>query len=183
MKKISIHNEGVKLISVFALFTLLGVVLYYYGENGKSTGWEVYVAVGSASTIALMVIAFMGFFKYFKEEDKIVIRFVPKDFVPEHTPVTPEGHIETGLYTIRKHCTRSEIQGLLRMILDKTYTQYSLAHFEDTKQDILEQILNVQRGKSDEILIDIHEEECDYFLICRQQHGTDPGRIPERRFK
>jgi len=160
-----IDKEGVKFILIFIVLTFLGVIFFYWGDNGKSLGWEVYNVWGIASTIALSVLAFFGYIKYIKEEDIIKIKFHPKDFTYDNAD--NDGNIDTGLFLLRKHCTRSEIQGLLGMIFNNYHgnNRYDLQDFLTNKGDILERILNVQNGKADCIVINISKEELKQFNI------------------
>jgi len=156
-------KEGSRLLYVYLIITIVGIVAYLYGKDGTSTAWKIYVVLGSASTLGLAVIAGLGYMKYIKEEDTVKIKFKPK-FV--HEAVDKDGTLDTKLTVMRKNCTRSEIQGLLGMIFNNCHkrNRYDLEDFL-TNRTILTIIDNAQKGKTDEVIIGITEEELKQFNI------------------
>lgn len=160
------RKRGTKFSLLFILITGLGFFLYYWEKNGTSFGWQIYNVFGVASAFALAIIAFLGYLKYIKEEDVILIKFSYKE---EHEKKDQEGNIPTGLTTLRKNCNRAEIQGLLGMIFNNYHNKnrYDLNHFQHFKEDnnVLQIIDDAQTGKRDDVVIDITEEELKQFNV------------------
>jgi len=160
------EKEGTKLLYIYVFITIIGIIGYLYGEDGTSTAWRMYVVLGSASTLGLAIIAGLGYMKYIKEEDIVIIKFKPTFKIDK---IDDEGNITTGLTVMRKNCTRSEIQGLLGMIFNNYHkrNRYDLEDFLTLKgkKNILTRIDDAQKGKSNEVVISITKEELKQFNI------------------
>ena len=135
---------------IFIVITVIGISLYMYDKT--ALGWTTYNMLGAATTLALAVLAFMAYVEYEKGEDKIKIYFQ-----------VGTRKIYTKLYTQRKHFTRSEVMGLLRMI----HEEQGLYKIKDFNQnpEILERFNNIQNGKLSELCIMMTEEELKPFLV------------------
>ncbi len=159
-------REGSKFIIMFVVFTLLGIMAFYWNKDGTSFGWEIYTVIGTASTLALAILAVYGYLKYRKEEEIIDIVFMPKPSF-QHEKLDENGYLPTGLTVLRQNCTRSEIQGLLGMIFNDYHGRhrYDLEDFLTNKGDILKIIDNAKTGKDNKVIIKITEEELKQFNI------------------
>ena len=165
MKKNKTIKKGTWLLIAYVGITLLGIVAYLYGDDGKSPLWQIYVVAGAAATLALAILAAFGYYEYIKQEDIVKIKFKPVGFDAEKTD--QNGNIDTLLTVLRKNCTRSEIQGLLGMIFNDYHGRhrYDLNDFLTNDGNILEVINNAQTGKIDEVVIKITQEELKQFNI------------------
>ena len=137
-------------IKIFLGVTTLGIVLYI--TDKEAMGWQFYNMLGAATTLALSILAFMTYVDYAKGEDIIKIYF-------------QEGNrkIYTKLYTQRKHFTRGEVLGLLRMI-QCSQKNFELSDFNKNPK-ILERFEKIQSGKSDELIILANHKELEQFNI------------------
>ncbi|SFZ98436.1 hypothetical protein MNB_SV-5-1124 [hydrothermal vent metagenome] len=140
------HQNAIIFISI----TLMGIGLYIYDKTG--IGWTTYNMLGAATTLSLAILAFIAYVEYEKGEDKIKIYFQ-----------VGTKRIYTKLYTQRKHFTRSEVMGLLRMIHEKQGT-YEIKDFNHNPE-ILERFNAIQNGKLHELCIVMTEDELEPFLV------------------
>lgn len=131
--------------------SIIGMILYLLGDN--ELAWKIYNMIGATTTVALAILAFMTYFEYAKGEDSIEIYF--------KTDKTPK--IYTKLYTQRKHFTRSEVLGLLRMIHRKQ-GNFEIADFNKNPA-ILKRFEEIQNGKKSELIIEVSEEEIKQFNV------------------
>ena len=141
---------------IFILITVLGIGLYFNDKNGS--GWEIYNVLGAASTLALSILALMTYLQYAKGEDIVKIYLKTLD----------GKKIDTKLFTKRKHFTRSEVLGLLRLI-QKEQGQFKL---KDLNQNIkiLSRFDEIQNAKSSELVINITDEEQNQFLLLSERN-------------
>ena len=146
--------EKYKNAIVFIMVTLVGIVLYFYDQN--ATGWTIFNMLGSASTLALAILAFMAYIEYAKGEDIIKIYFQ-----------IGTKRIYTRLYTQRKHFTRSEVMGMLRMI-HASQGNYQIKDFNENPE-ILQRFNSIQNGTLDELCIVVTEDELQKFLVVGRE--------------
>lgn len=139
-----------KNVLIFLAITIMGIILYVYGEQGIA--WKMYNMLGAATTVALSTLALMAYFEYAKGEDKIKIYFHDTS-----------RKIYTKLYTQRKHFTRGEVLGLLRMIHCKQ-GNFEIADF-NKNPGILKRFEAIQNAESDELVIEITKEELKQFNV------------------
>lgn len=135
---------------VFLIVTLVGIGLYIYDKN--AIGWTTYNMLGVATALALAILALMTYIEYAKGEDIIKIYFQ-----------VGTKRIYTKLYTQRKHFTRGEVMGMLRMIHESQGT-YKIKDFNENP-DILQRFNMIQNGTLDELCIVVLEEELKQFPV------------------
>ncbi|CAA6826765.1 MAG: Unknown protein [uncultured Sulfurovum sp.] len=145
-------NQWNRVIILFVFISAIGLVDKYY-NSGKLL-WEYYVDFSVVATVALAILAFMGYVRYIHGEDTIKIYFQKKE---------KKEKIDTGLIVLRKNCVRSELQGLLGMI-HVTGGRYDLKSFQ-RDGEMLEVINQVQTNKFNEIVIKVSEKELEQFEI------------------
>jgi len=128
------------------------VLFWKYGYNQQTSPWDFVGALDSATAVALAFLAFMSYLEYIKSEDKIRIFF----------QIDGE-EIDTGLSVMRKHLTRSELFGLLRMI-HKTQGNYKI-HAINADPNFLNEIYKVSLGSSKKLVIPLFPHELEQFRI------------------
>ena len=143
-------NEWSKMIIVFLIIVGIGLADKYCNHGGLV--WDFYVDFSVVATVALAILALMGYFKYISGEDIIKIYFKKED-----------KKIDTGLVVLRKNCVRSEIQGLLGMI-HSTGGRYDLKSFQKDRS-FLKVLNDVQINKLNEIVIVVTKEELEQFTF------------------
>jgi len=137
---------------VFIMITAIGINLYIF-----DFGWKIYNMLGAATTLALSVLALMTYIDYAKGEDVIKIYFkLPAE-------ESDNRKIYTKLYTQRKHFTRGEVLGLLRMI-QTGQGQFTIEDFNKNPK-ILKRFEEIQNGISDELIIEITQTELKQFNV------------------
>jgi len=146
------RNQWSRIIVLFVLISSIGLVDKYL-NNGELL-WEYYVDFSVVATVALAILALIGYVKYIRSEDTIKIYFKEQD---------KEEKIDTGLIVLRKNCVRSEIQGLLGMI-HTTGGRYDLKSFQKDRA-FLDVINRVQTNELNEVLIEITSEELKQFSV------------------
>jgi hypothetical protein len=167
MKKITWSKH--KNIIIFLLISIVGLIVYNYDKNGNI--WKLIGVVGVATTLALSVLAFMTYIDYAKGEDIIEIYFkFPKDS-------NDNRKINTLVYAKRKHFTRGEVMGLLRMI-QKGQGQFKIKDFNENTE-ILKRFNDIQNGISDELIIIANKQEQDQFWLLgeKEKYQSLHGRI------
>lgn len=140
-----------KNIMIFLLISVIGIALYIFDSDGL--GWQTISLIATATSLALAVLALLAYFEYAKGEDNIKIYF--------KTQKVPK--IYTKLYTQRKHFTRGEVLGLLGMIYNGK-TRFELKDFNKNTK-ILERFKEIQDGLTDELIIEVSEEELKQFNV------------------
>ena len=143
-------TEWSKMIIVFLIIVVIGLADKYCNHGGLV--WDFYVDFSVVATVALAILALMGYFKYISGEDTIKIYFKKED-----------EKIDTGLVVLRKNCVRSEIQGLLGMI-HSTGGRYDLKSFQKDRS-FLKVLNDVQINKLNEIVIVVTKEELEQFTF------------------
>lgn len=146
------RNQWNRVIVLFVFISVIGLAEKYF-NNGELL-WEYYVDFSVVATVALSILAFMGYFKYIHGEDIIKIYLQEKN---------KKDKIDTGLIVLRKNCVRSEVQGLLGMI-HISGGHYDLKSFQRDGK-ILKVINQVQTNKLNEIVIEVTEKELKQFEI------------------
>ena len=111
--------------------------------------------LGASSTLALSILAFLAYIEYAKGEDIIKIYFEAED----------GRKIYTKLFTQRKHFTRGEVLGLLRMI-HCSQDRFELSDFNQNPE-ILKRFEDIQNGKKDELEIFVNDEELKQFNVLK----------------
>lgn len=144
-----------KNVIVFMGVSIIGVILYLLGDN--ELAWKIYNMIGATTTVALAILAFMTYFEYAKGEDKIKIYFTFPKESSDHRK------IYTKLYTQRKHFTRGEVLGLLRMI-HCNQGNFEVADFNKNPK-VLERFQKIQKGKMNELVIEVTEDEIKQFNV------------------
>lgn len=141
-------------IGLFALITVIGLVFNYTKPNGEM--WDLYKDLGTSSTLALAVLALIGYWEYVRSEDAISIFFKIGD-----------EEKDTGITVLRKNCSRSEVMGILGMFHKRKKDENPNSRFviEDLQKNtkILEVFDKIQTGSSKKLLIDLKEDEKDQF--------------------
>jgi len=132
------------------VIALAGFIIYYVlGENNSI--WKFWGVIDVSFSVALGILAFMGYIKYLRSEDIIKIRFK-----------LPDGKTEdTDLSTLRKDFNRQELLGLLGMIQKDTTNRFDIK-FTKTPA-FLQRMQEVQKGKSKIFDIEISKEELEQF--------------------
>jgi hypothetical protein len=145
-------NQWNRIILLFVIISGIGLVDKYF-NNGQLL-WEYYVDFSVVATVALAILALLGYVKYIRSEDTIKIYFYEKN---------AKKKIDTGLVLLRRNCVRNEIQGLLGMI-HSTGGRYNLKSFQKDRE-FLNLLNDVQTNKLDEVIIEITEEELKQFTF------------------
>ena len=144
---------------VFVLISMIGLLSYLY--DNESIIWQFITIVGVATTLSLAVLAFMTYLDYAKGEDivKVYFQFPNKS--------KSAGKIYTKLYTKRKHFTRGEVMGLLRMI-QKNQGQFKIKDFNENTE-ILKRFNDIQNGISNELIIITTKKEQEQFWLLGEK--------------
>ena len=120
-----------------------------------AVGWDIWMAVDSATAVALSVLAFLGYLEYIRSEDEIDIVF------------DVEGQRKkTGLSILRKDCTRSELMGILGMIRKNMRENLDITYMKDPQ--MLKNLYTVQKGTSKQFVIPLTAQEARQFIIQDQ---------------
>ena len=139
------------------LFLYIGIIsislftFYKSSTDDKHNYWNWFGALDTSSAVALAIIAFFGYIQYLKGEDTIKIFFK-----------VGEKKIDTHLSLLRKEFSRSEVNGLLRMIQNENAT-FTIKAFQ--KPSILKEIQDIQKGKKDAFIIELTPKELQQFHI------------------
>ena len=144
-------TEWSKMIIVFLIIVGIGLADKYFNHGGLV--WDFYVDFSVVATVALAILALMGYLKYISGEDTIKIYFENEK----------KEKIDTGIVVLRKNCVRSEIQGLLGMI-HSTGGRYDLKSFQKDRS-FLKVLNDVQINKLNEIVIVVTKEELEQFTF------------------
>ena len=140
-----------KILFVFIIITIIGVLFYYLlGENSKL--WVFYSTIDTASAVALSVLAFFAYYEMTKSEDVINIYFRVNNQL-----------IDTNLSILRKDCKRSEVLGILGMIQKDSKSRFDIKSLKNPK--ILNEFQNIQKNKSNKLVIDLTQDELKYFIL------------------
>ena len=75
--------------------------------------------------------------------------------------------IYTNLSILRKDCKRSEILGILGMIQKDGKSRFDIKSLKNPK--ILNEFQNIQKGKSDKLVIDLLQDELKIFHIGEEK--------------
>jgi len=139
--------------TLFAYIALIiiGIVVYIAPFNLDKKIWNWWEVLDTSSAVALAVIAFFVYIEHIRGEDVIKIYF----------RVDNEDK-DTKLSLLRKHFSRSEVNGLLRMI-QKDNGSYKIASFQDPK--ILQDIQDIQKGKDKKFIIKVTKKELEQFVL------------------
>jgi len=167
MKNITWNKH--KNIIILLLTSTIGLIAYMYDKNGFI--WKIVSIVGVATTLSLSILALMTYIDYAKGEDMIEIYFqFPKES-------SDKRKINTKLYTQRKHFTRGEVMGLLRMI-QKSQGQFTIKDFNENTE-ILKRFNDIQNGISNELVIIANKKEQDQFWLLgeREKYQSLHSRI------
>ncbi|CAA6800733.1 MAG: Unknown protein [uncultured Sulfurovum sp.] len=135
----------------FILITLAGLFSYEWKDN--FTAWDIFSALGGSSTIALALLALLGYLDYIRQEEEVSIWLHVKD---------DKGNIiqkeDTNFSILRKNCTRQELQGILGVIAD--VPRYELASIKES--EFMKDIDAIQIGKKKKIAIIVSQEKEAY---------------------
>ena len=144
-----------KILFIFIIITIIGAVSYYlWGGNSKL--WVFYSTIDTASAVALSVLAFFAYLEMIKSEDVIKIYFRVNNQL-----------INTNLSLLRKDCTRSEVLGILGMIQKDGKSRFNIKSLKNPK--ILNELQNIQKDKSDKLVIDLLQDELKIFHIGEEE--------------
>ena len=137
------------------IIVIIGIMVFVTGLFSKlyiPVLWDWFSAIDTASAVATVVIALIGYKEYLRMEDEIKIFF------------DVEGElIDTGITILRKNFTRSEIMGLLGMIQTDQKQRFKLSALYD--RAILRKIHEIQKSKGKSFTIKMTKEEFKEFNI------------------
>ncbi len=154
------HWEKYKPLILFGvitvILTLIGVCSDFcsIGKPIKPI-WDFASIADTATAIALAVLAAIAYFEYAKGEDEIKI----------YLDVEGEKK-DTQLRLLRKDVSRSEILGLLGMIQNKNSGRFENSKFRNKEilLEFLKNIMEVQKGNRDEIVVPISKEDFEKYF-------------------
>lgn len=136
-------------LTIFLGISAIALLTNYISSTQKI--WDFFDALSSATAVALAVLAVMGYMMYKHSDDEIKIYFKEEE---------EEKEIDTGISLLRKHCTRSEVMGLLGMV--SSVDRYNIKDLKDDL-DILQQFNSIQSAQKNELTIKVTKEELKQF--------------------
>jgi len=151
------HWEKYKPLILFGvitvILTLIGVCSDFCSK-GKLL-WDFSSIVDTATAIALAVLAAIAYFEYAKGEDEIKI----------YLDVEGEKK-DTQLRLLRKDVSRGEVLGILGMIQNKNSGRFENSKFRNKEilLEFLNNIMEVQKGNRDEIVVPISKEDFEKYF-------------------
>jgi len=146
-----------KPLIIYVGFILSGLIIWYFFAKitlfpEKKELWDFWGAIDTSSAVALSILAFLAYKEMIKQEDTIPLYFNVEGKV-----------IDTKLSLLRKNCNRGEVVGVLGMMQKDTKERFSFS--TKALPVFLEQLQEVQKGKSDKIIIYMTQKEFEQFEI------------------
>lgn len=138
-----------RVLIFFVCMTIVGVLIRFLAGE-KSWLWHLWSIIDVSFAVSLGAMAFVAYREMIKFEDEIIIYF------------EVEGKkIDTGLSLLRKDCTRSEIQGILGMILHDSSKRYNISYMKH--RQFLKALHKVQKGKGKSFTMPLSQDEFEQF--------------------
>ena len=141
------------ILTLYLIIFALGIAAYFLQEAKIVKHiWDYWGVIDTSSAVALALLAVLAYWEYLKGEDKIKIYFL-----------VDGKKIDTKLSLLRKDFSRSELMGILGMIQIEQDKRFKIGYFQNPA--ILEEIQKIQKGKGEEFIIELKQEEFEKFNL------------------